>query len=115
MTELVRQAVLRLAYEEEIFCEIVIFEQLAPFLTETLLQSLSKTGKLITIEEGSTTLGWGAEIAALAIESLGSRLKSVLRVAAMETPIPSSGPLEEICLPNVQYIIDAARRISSNE
>jgi len=115
MTELVRQAVLRLAYEDEIFCEMVIFEQLAPFLTDTLLQSLSKTGKLITIEEGSFTLGWGAEIAARAIEALGSRLKSVQRVAAMETPIPSSGPLEEICLPNVQSIVDTARRIASYE
>ncbi len=112
MSELSRQAVLRLAYEEEIFCELVIFEQLTPFLTETLLESLAHTGKLITVEEGSFTLGWGAEIAARAIEALGSRLKAVQRVASLETPIPSSGPLEEFCLPNVKSIVDAARRLT---
>lgn len=113
MSELARQAVLRLAYEEEIFCELIIYEQLTPFLTSTLLESLSHTGKLITVEEGSFTLGWGAEIAARAIEALGSKVKAVQRIASLETPIPSSGPLEDVCLPDVQSIVDSARRLTS--
>jgi pyruvate/2-oxoglutarate/acetoin dehydrogenase E1 component len=114
MSELTRKAVLRLAYENEIFCELIIFEQLTPFLTETLIQSLALTGKLITVEEGSFTLGWGAEIAARAIEALGPQLRAVQRVASLETPIPSSGPLEEACLPNENSIIEAARRIAKS-
>jgi pyruvate/2-oxoglutarate/acetoin dehydrogenase E1 component len=112
MTELVRQAALHLAYQEEIFSELVIYEQLAPFEISGLLQSLRQTRKLLLVEEGTLTLGWGAEMAARAAENLGQGLKMVQRVAAQETPIPSSGFLEEASLPGVQAIVEAARKMA---
>jgi pyruvate/2-oxoglutarate/acetoin dehydrogenase E1 component len=108
MAELARQAVLRLAYEHEVFVELVVPTQIAPFEIDDLLISLRKTKRLVTIEESSRPLGWGAEIAALAVESLGPALQAVRRVGARNTPIPASGPLEAGALPGVEEIMTAA-------
>lgn len=108
MVELARQAALRLAYEHEVFVELVVPTQIAPFEINDLLTSLRKTNRLVTIEEGSRPLGWGAEIAALAAESLGPALQAVRRVGAQNIPIPASQPLEAGALPGVEKIITAA-------
>lgn len=113
MTELTRQAVLKLAYEEEIFSEMVCFEQLAPFIVEPLEHSLGKTGRLIVVEEGTTASGWGAEVVATATETFPGILNIARRLGATETPIPASGPLEEKTLPGVQAIYDQVRSILS--
>ena len=113
MSTLARQAVLQLAYEHEIFCELIVPTQLSPFQPglEPLLDSVHRTGNLLTVEEGTLSLGWGAEIITRAAETLGSRLNSAQRVAAAETPIPASGVLEEAALPGVKEIISAAQRM----
>jgi pyruvate/2-oxoglutarate/acetoin dehydrogenase E1 component len=108
MAELARQAALRLAYEHEVFVELVVPTQIAPFEIDDLLISLRKTKRLVTIEESSRPLGWGAEIVALAVESLGPALQAVRRVGARNTPIPASGPLEAGALPEVEEIMTAA-------
>jgi pyruvate/2-oxoglutarate/acetoin dehydrogenase E1 component len=108
MAELARQAAVRLAYEHEVFVELVVPTQIAPFEIDDLLISLRKTKRLVTIEEGSRPLGWGAEIAALAAESLGPELQAVRRVAAQNIPIPASQPLEAGVLPGVEAIMTAA-------
>jgi pyruvate/2-oxoglutarate/acetoin dehydrogenase E1 component len=108
MAELAHQAALRLAYEHEIFVELVVPTQIAPFEINDLLISLRKTKRLVTIEEGSRPLGWGAEITALAAESLGPALQAVRRVGAQNTPIPASRPLEAGTLPGVEEIMNAA-------
>ena len=113
MSTLARQAVLQLAYEHEIFCELIVPTQLSPFQPglEPLMDSVPRTGNLLTVEEGTLSLGWGAEIITRAAETLGSRLNSAQRVAAAETPIPASGVLEEAALPGVKEIISAAQRM----
>ncbi len=114
MAELAREAVLQLAYEHEIFAELVVSTQLAPFDIEPLLQSARRTGRLLAAEEGTYTLGWGAEALARAAESLGPRLRAAGRVAARETPIPASGPLEEATLPGVAEIVAAGVKLLAN-
>jgi pyruvate/2-oxoglutarate/acetoin dehydrogenase E1 component len=114
MAELGREAMLRLAFEHEIFCELYVPSQLTPLpqggkLDKALTDSLAHSGRLLTIEEGSYTLGWGAEIAARAAQQFGVQLKGVQRVAAAEEPIPASVVLEEAALPGVEDIIAAAR------
>jgi len=111
MSEIARQAVIRLAYEYEVFAELVIIEELAPVNITTILNSLSRTHKLLTIEEGTLTLGWGTEIITRAVETLGQRLNSAHRLAANETPIPASKPLEDAALPGVEKIIETACKI----
>jgi pyruvate/2-oxoglutarate/acetoin dehydrogenase E1 component len=111
MAELARQAVLRLAYEDEIFVELVVPTQLAPFSIEPILASAGRTGRLLTVEEGSLSLGWGTEVIARAAEALGPRLQAARRLAAKDVPVPASGPLEAAALPGVDEIIRIAQKI----
>jgi pyruvate/2-oxoglutarate/acetoin dehydrogenase E1 component len=108
--ELARQAVLKLAYEQELFVELVVFTQLSPFEDQILLESLSQTGRLLTVEEGSRRLGWGAECVARMAEAYGPSLRSA-RLGAADTPIPAAGTLEEATLPQVADILASARRL----
>jgi pyruvate/2-oxoglutarate/acetoin dehydrogenase E1 component len=66
---------------------------------------------LLTIEEGTYTLGWGAEILARAAQAFPAQLKATRRLAAADRPIPASVPLEEGVLPGIQDIVDAARSL----
>lgn len=116
MAELAREALTRLAFEHEIFCELVVPTQLAPLpangaLEPALLASLQRSGRLLTAEEGTFSLGWGAEQLARAAQQLGSRLQAARRVAAAEQPIPAARNLEDAALPGVEDIISAAREM----
>jgi pyruvate/2-oxoglutarate/acetoin dehydrogenase E1 component len=108
MAELAKQAAERLAYEYEIFTELVVPTQLSPFIIEPIISSASHTGVLLTVEEGTYTLGWGAEMIARVAEASGTHLIKFKRLAAKEVPIPASGPLEADVLPGVEHIIQAA-------
>jgi pyruvate/2-oxoglutarate/acetoin dehydrogenase E1 component len=108
MAELVKQAAIRLAFEHEIFTELVIPTQLAPFEVDPIISSVSHTGCLLVVEEGNLTLGWGAEVVARVSEALGPQPIRVRRLAAKDLPVPSSGPLEAQVLPDVDQIIDSA-------
>lgn len=111
MAELARQAALRLAYEHEIFIEIIVPTQLAPFDLASILASARRTRRLVTVEEGTLSLGWGAEVVAQAAQTLGSQLQSVQRVGALDLPVPSSGVLEDAVLPNINSIIENCLKI----
>ena len=107
MAELAREAALRLAYEREIFTELVMPEQLAPFALKPILESASRTHHLLVVEEANRTMGWGAEVIAQACEALGANLTVAARLGAQEVPIPASGPLEAAVLPDVDDIMRA--------
>ncbi len=109
MAGLAVQAVRRLAYEEEIFAEVVAPTRLSPADQSQIIQSAAETGRLLVIEEGTRTLGWGAEVAATVTEALGPRLKMLRRLAARDEPVPASPVLEEEILPGVEQIIQLVR------
>jgi pyruvate/2-oxoglutarate/acetoin dehydrogenase E1 component len=109
MGELARQAAVKLAYENEIFVELIVTTQLAPFQIDPILESAGRTGRLLAIEEGTLNLGWGAEIIARTAEALGAGLKAARRIGAQNLPIPASGPLEKAVLPGIDQIIQAAK------
>jgi pyruvate/2-oxoglutarate/acetoin dehydrogenase E1 component len=104
--ELARVAVLDLLMEYEISAEIVLFSQLSPFDLEPLFDSLRTTRKLLTVEEGTLTLGWGAEVAARAAEMIGGL--RIRRVAALDFPVANARTLEEAILPSQDSIKQAA-------
>jgi pyruvate/2-oxoglutarate/acetoin dehydrogenase E1 component len=109
--ELARAAALRLLMEREIYSEIVLFSQISPFILEPLFSSLERTGKLLTIEEGTLSLGWGAEVAVRAVERMaGLRIG---RVAALDLPVANAKSLEDVILPSVQGIVNAALSLVS--
>jgi len=108
--ELARKTALDLLYEREIFAEIVLFAQLSPFELDPLFDSLTRTHRLLTVEEGSRTLGWGAELAARAAETGIPGLK-VRRVAALDLPIANSKALEDAILPTQAAVTQAALEV----
>jgi pyruvate/2-oxoglutarate/acetoin dehydrogenase E1 component len=118
MAERAAEAQVRMAYEHEIFAELVVLEQLDPLgpdggLPEPLLESLRRTGRLLTVEEGTHTHGWGAEVVARATEK-SADVMAVRRVAALDTPIPAAKTLEAEVLPDVGSILVAAQKLISD-
>ncbi len=111
MAELAREALRQLAYEHEIFAELVVPTQLSPFTNDQIIASVRRTHKVLAVEEGTLALGWGAEIIARLSEDMGSDLRLARRVAAREFPIPASGPLEEAVLPGIDDIILTVREM----
>ena len=108
MAELVKQAAIRLAYEHEIFVNLVIPSQLAPFEVGPMISSANQTGCLMVVEEGNLSLGWGAEIVAQVVEALGTQPLKIKRLAAKDLPVPASSSLEAQVLPDVDQIIESA-------
>lgn len=109
MADICRQAMLRLAYEHEIFPEVIAFTQLSPFIIEPIFNSVRRTTRLLSVEEGTYCLGWGAEILARTIEGLGNEVFSAARVASKDSPIPASGSLEKSVFPDVDDVIQAIK------
>ncbi len=112
MGELCFQAVQELAFKHEIFCRLVVPTRLSPFGTSLLQESVRETGSLVIVEEGTMTMGWGAEVAARIAESGASGLKHLSRVAARNSPVPAAPTLEEVTLPQVETIINTVRRMA---
>ena len=111
MAHLAFQAQHQLAYEKEIFTELLIPTQLAPFELSPLFESLRRTGRLLTIEEGAGALGWGAEVLSQAVEVLGSELKKAKRLCAEGHAVPAARQLEEASLPNLTDILNAVQKM----
>ncbi len=114
MAEMARQAVLTLAYEHEIFCELIVPTMLAPFEAQPLVESVQRTGNLLVVEEGTLSFGWGAEIIAVCSEAPELRLSSARRLAARETPVPASSALEASTLPDQYSIVNSCLEIVHN-
>ena len=101
--ELAREAARQLMYDYEIFCEIVLFSQLNPFALDPLFDSLRRTRRLLTLEEGVQTLGWGAEVVARSAEHVAG--SQVRRLGALDLPIANAKSLEDAILPSTPGII----------
>jgi len=97
-----------LFYKQEMVVELVIMSKIIPVDLNEITKSLQKTGKLIIVEEGNLTGGWGGEVAALIAQSCFDLLKvSIKRVAARDMVIGSSRALENHTLPQVGDILEA--------
>jgi len=79
--------------------------------TPTILDSVRKTGRLVTVEEGTTTGGIGAElIARIATAGMHLLKRAPLRIAAAESPVPYAKNLETLLLPEPIAIADQIER-----
>ena len=111
MAHLALEALHSLAYEHEIFAELVIPTRLSPIHLDPLLDSLKRSHRLLAVEEGTGSWGWGAEVVARSAEALGPSLQRARRIAAQGTVIPVAADLEKACLPQVSDIISQAREM----
>jgi 2-oxoisovalerate dehydrogenase E1 component beta subunit len=99
---------------EGIDLEVVDLRSLVPVDKETVFASVRKTSKALLLHEDSKTGGVGAEIAALLAEECFDCLDGpILRIAAPDTPVPFSAPLEEFFLPKAGDVIAAARKLAA--
>src|SRR5687767_700320 len=95
--------------------EVVDLRTLAPMDREAILSTAKKTSKVLILHEASRTGGIGGEIAATICEEAFEWLDApVVRVAATDTPVPYSPPLEEYHLPQVGDVLDAARKLAAH-
>ncbi|ACM49837.1 pyruvate dehydrogenase complex E1 component subunit beta [Anaplasma marginale] len=95
-----------------ISAEVIDLRTIRPLDRETILQSVRKTNRLVTVEEGWPFSGVGAEIAAFVTEFAFDDLDApVLRVAGKEVPLPYAANLEASALPQVSDIVSAAHEV----
>jgi pyruvate/2-oxoglutarate/acetoin dehydrogenase E1 component len=108
MLPIALDAATRLILEHEVFTEVVALGRLLPLDLAPVLDSLGRTGSLVTVEEGTLTGGVGAEIAARVQAEAWSDLNGpVVRVAARDGIVPSARSLEDEALPSVEDVIAA--------
>ena len=97
---------------EGIEAEIIDLRTIRPMDTDTVIASVQKTGRCITVEEGWPQSGVGAEIAARIMEKAFDWLDApVLRVTGRDVPMPYAANLERLALPNVGDVIQAAKAV----
>ena len=96
---------------EGIDAEVIDLRSLRPMDSTTILESLKKTNRLVTVEEGWSFAGIGAEIAAVAMEQGFDWLDApVERVAGADVPLPYAANLEKLALPQPDSIVAAAKQ-----
>jgi pyruvate/2-oxoglutarate/acetoin dehydrogenase E1 component len=98
--------------KEGISAEVIDLRTISPLDISTILGSLETTGRLVVVEEGSRSFGVGAEISARIMEEGFDLLeRPVVRVAALDTPIPFAPVLESAVIPDAAKIAVAARTL----
>ena len=98
--------------KEGIEAEVIDLRTLRPMDTDTLVASVKKTGRAVTVEEGWQQSGVGAEIAARLMEHAFDYLDApVTRVSGKDVPMPYAANLEKLALPSVTEVVDAAKAV----
>jgi len=96
-----------------ISAEIIDLRTLRPFDTATVVASVKKTNRVVSVEEGWPFAGIGAEIAASLMEECFDWLDAPLkRVTSKDVPLPYAANLERLALPQVEDIVTAAREVA---
>ncbi|MCW5715249.1 MAG: pyruvate dehydrogenase complex E1 component subunit beta [Bauldia sp.] len=99
--------------KENIAAEIVDLRSLRPLDIETVIASVKKTGRGVTIEEGWPVASIGAEISARVMEEAFDWLDApVLRIAGKDVPMPYAANLEKLALPSVAEIVAAVKAVT---
>src|ERR1051325_4142173 len=98
--------------KEGIEAEVIDLRTLRPLDTETIIESVKKTGRAVAVEEGWQQCGIGSEIAARIMEQAFDYLDApVARVSGKDVPMPYAANLEKLALPSVAEVVEAARAV----
>jgi pyruvate dehydrogenase E1 component beta subunit len=99
--------------KEGIEAEVIDLRTLRPMDTDTIVASVRKTGRAVTVEEGWQQSGVGAEVAARIMEHAFDYLDApVVRVSGKDVPMPYAANLEKLALPSVAEVVAAAKAVS---
>ncbi|MER3556757.1 MAG: alpha-ketoacid dehydrogenase subunit beta [Thermus sp.] len=111
MVEVCLQAA-EVAAREGVELEVVDLETLVPLDTETVLESVRKTGRAVVVYEAMRTGGFGAEVAARIAEETIDHLEApVVRVAGWDAPYPPFSAVEHHYRPNAKRVLEAVRTV----
>jgi pyruvate dehydrogenase E1 component beta subunit len=93
--------------------EVVDLRTIRPMDIETVIESVKKTNRLVTVEEGWGPMGVGAEVATRVVEQAFDYLDAPpARVCQEDVPLPYAANLEALSLPSVEDIVKAAKAVS---
>lgn len=96
---------------EGISAEVIDLRTLKPLDTETIVNSVRKTNRIVTVEEGWSFSGIGSEIATIVQNEAFDYLDSpVIRITAKDVPLPYAANLERMCIPQVEDIVLACKK-----
>ena len=99
--------------KEGIDAEVIDLRTIRPMDHQTVVESVKKTHRLVTAEEGWGPMGVGAEIAARVVEFAFDYLDAPpARVCQKDVPLPYAANLEALSLPSVEQIVEAAKAVS---
>ena len=95
---------------EGISAEVVDLRSLVPLDTATLLGSVRRTGRLVTVEENPRLCGWGAEISSIvAEEAIWDLDGPIVRVTTPHIPLPAAAELEDLAIPSAGQVVEAVK------
>src|SRR6476646_5775236 len=98
--------------KEGIEAEVIDLRTLRPLDTDTIIASVKKTGRAVTVEEGWQQNGVGGEIAARIMEHAFDYLDApVTRVSGKDVPMPYAANLEKLALPSTAEVVEAAKAV----
>jgi pyruvate dehydrogenase E1 component beta subunit len=98
--------------KEGIDAEVIDLRTIRPMDTDTIIASVMKTGRCVTVEEGFPQSGIGAEIAMRIMENAFDFLDApVVRVTGKDVPMPYAANLEKLALPNVAEVVQAVKAV----
>ena len=98
--------------EQGIDAEVIDLRTLRPLDREAIVQSVMKTNRIVSVEESWPFAGIGSEIAALMMEDAFDYLDAPLvRVTGVDVPLPYAVNLEKLALPQVEDIVEAAKKV----
>jgi pyruvate dehydrogenase E1 component beta subunit len=98
--------------KDNIDAEVIDLRTLRPMDTDTIIASVRKTGRIVTVEEGWPQAGIGAEIAARVMAGAFDYLDApVARVTGKDVPMPYAANLEKLALPSVADVVAAAKAV----
>jgi pyruvate dehydrogenase E1 component beta subunit len=98
--------------KDGISAEVIDLRTLKPMDIDTIVESVKKTGRIVTVEEGWRQSGVGAEIAAQVVERAFDWLDApVLRVTGKDVPMPYAANLEKLTLPSVVEVVEAVKAV----
>jgi pyruvate dehydrogenase E1 component beta subunit len=99
--------------DQGISAEVIDVRSLVPLDTKTILDSVTKTGRLYTVEENPRLCGWGAEVASIVVDEVFWDLDGpVVRITTPHIPLPAAEALEDMALPSVELIVDTVSKRS---
>src|SRR5207344_3165514 len=98
--------------KEGIDVEIIDLRTLCPLDREAITQTVKKTNKVILLHEDTKTGGLAGELAAIINEEAFDDLDGpIIRITALDTPVPFSPPLEHFFLPKVEDVVREAKKL----